>query len=123
MSDLNEAAPPESGTSPAAGPAKLPVTVALSQLPQFERAAPDGKPITTWAFRWPEQLLRGDVIEGLRDPWAVVAHVTRSGPDVTIQVQEAGGSRTTAYGARQRGFGVRRDIRVDPSTIPDIPDG
>jgi len=123
MSDLNEAAPPEPGTSPAANPAKLPVTVALGQLPQFERSAPDGTLATMWAFRWPEQLMRGDVIEGQRDPWAVVAHVTRSGPDVTIQVQEAGGSRTTAYGARQRGFGVRRDIRVAPSTIPDIPDG
>jgi hypothetical protein len=122
MSDLDEAARPEPGTSPAAGPTGLPVTVALSQLPQFEQAAPDGTP-ATMRFRWPEQLLRGDVIEGQRDPWAVVAHVTRSGPDVTIRVQEAGGSRTTAYGAQQRGFGVRRDIRVDPSTIPDIQDG
>jgi hypothetical protein len=123
MSELNEAAPPEPGATPAVGSAKLPVTVALSQLPQFERSAPDGKPITMWAFRWPEQLLRGDVIEGLRDPWAVVAQVTRSGPDVTIRVQEAGGSRTTEYGAQERGFGVRRDIRVESSTIPDIPDG
>jgi hypothetical protein len=74
-------------------------------------------------FRWPEALLAGDVIEGLRDRWAVVAHVTRSGPEVTIRVQEAGGSRTMACGARGRAFGVRRDLRVAPSTIPDIPDG
>jgi len=122
MSELNEAAPREPGAAPAAGPAKFPVTVALSQLSQFERAAPDGTP-ATMRFCWPEQLLRGDVIEGLRDPWAVVAHFTRSGPDVTIRVQEAGGSRTTSYGTRQRGFGVRRDIRVAPATIAEIPDG
>jgi hypothetical protein len=122
MSDLNEAARPEPGASRAAGPTGLPVTVALSQLPQFEQAAPDGTP-ATMRFRWPEALLTGDVIEGLRDRWAVVAHVTRSGPEVTVRVQEAGGSRTMACGARGRSFGVRRDIRVDPSTIPDIPDG
>jgi len=122
MSERNEAAPPEPGTTPVVGPAKLPVTVALGQLLQFERAAPDGTP-ATMRFCWPGQLLRGDVIEGTRDPWAVVAHVTRSGPGVTIRVQEAGGSRTASYGAQQRGFGVRRDIRVDSSTIPDIPDG
>ena len=74
-------------------------------------------------FRWPDDLLAGDVTEGLRDPWAVVAHLTRSGPDVTVQVQEAGGSRTMALGARKPNFSVRRDLRVDPSTIPDIPDG
>jgi hypothetical protein len=122
MSDLNQAARPEPGTSRTAGPTGLPVTVALSQLPQFEQAAPDETP-ATMRFRWPEALLAGDVIEGLRDRWAVVAHVTRSGPEVTIRVQEAGGSRTMARGARGRGFGVRRDLRVDPSTIPDIPDG
>lgn len=122
MSDLNESVRPEPGTSPVPGQASLPVTVALGQLPQFGLAAPGG-PRSAMRFRWAEQLLRGDVIEGLRDRWAVVAHVTRSGPDVTIRVQEAGGSRTTACSARQRGFGVRRDVRVDPSTIPDIPDG
>jgi hypothetical protein len=116
MSNLNESARPGPGTSPVPGPTSLPVTVALGQLPEF-------KPPATMRFRWAEQLLRGDVIEGLRDRWAVVARVTRSGPDVTIRVQEAGGSRTAAYGAQQQGFGVRSDIRVDPSTIPDIPDG
>jgi hypothetical protein len=122
MSDLNQATRPEPGTSRAAGLTRLPVTVAFSQLPHFEGAAPDGTP-ATMRFRWPEELLTGDVIEGLRDRWAVVAHVTRSGPEVTIRVQEAGGSRTMPCGDRGRSFGVRRDIRVAPSTIPDIPDG
>jgi len=99
-----------------------PVIIAFSQLPHFERAAPDGRP-ATMMFHWPGDLLAGDVIEGLRDPWAVVAHVNRSGPDVTIRVGEAGGSRTMALGARKPNLGVRSDLRVDPSTIPDIPDG
>jgi hypothetical protein len=116
MSNLNESARPEPGTSYVPGPTSLPVTVAFGQLPPFG-------PPATMRWRWAEQLLRGDVIEGLRDRWAVVAHVIRTGPDVILRVQEARGSRTAAYGARQRGFGMRSDIRVAPSTIPDIPDG
>jgi hypothetical protein len=122
MDDLNQAARPEPGTSRAAGLPRLPVTVAFSQLPHFERAGPDGTS-ATMRFRLPEELLAGDVIGGLRDRWAVVTHVTRSGPDVIIRVQEARGSRTMTCGARGPGFGVRGDLRVDPSTIPDIPDG
>jgi hypothetical protein len=122
MNDLNPAARPEPGTAYAAGRTRLPVTIAFSQLTQFERAAPDERP-ATMRFRWPDDLLAGDVIEGLRDQWAVVAHVTRSGPDVTVQVQEAGGSRIMALGARKPNFSVRSDLRVDPSTIPDVPDG
>lgn len=122
MNDLNPAARPEPGTAYATGRTRLPVAIAFSHLPHFERAAPDGSP-ATMKFRRPDDLLAGDVIEGLRDPWAVVAHVTRSGPDVTVRVQEAGGSRTMALGARKLNFSVRSDLRVDPSTIPDIPDG
>jgi hypothetical protein len=122
MNDLNPAARPEPGTAYAAGRMRLPVAIAFSHLPHFERAALDGSP-ATMRFRRPDDLLAGDVIEGLRDPWAVVAHVTRSGPDVTVRVQEAGGSRTMALGARKPNFSVRSDLRVDPSTIPDIPDG
>ena len=122
MNDLNPAARPEPGTAYAAGRTRLPVTIAFSQLSRFERAAPDGRP-ATMRFRWPDDLLAGDVIEGLRDPWAVVSHVTRSGPDVTIRVQEAGGSRTMAVNTWKPNFSVRSDLRVDPSTIPDVPDG
>ncbi|MGH3123291.1 MAG: hypothetical protein ACRDOI_29575 [Trebonia sp.] len=122
MSELSEAAWHEPGTSRAAGLTGLPVTVAFSQLPHFERAAPDGT-LAPVGFRWPGELLAGDVIEGLRDRWAVVAQVTRSGTEVTVRLQEAGGSRTMACGARGPAFGVRRDLRVDPSTVPDIPDG
>jgi hypothetical protein len=122
MNDLNPAARPEPGTAYAAGRTRFPVTIAFSQLSHFERAAPDGRP-AIMRFRWPDDLLAGDVIEGLRDPWAVVSHVTRSGPDVSIRVQEAGGSRTMAVGTRKPNFSVRSDLRVDPATIPDIPDG
>ena len=116
------AARPEPGTVDAAGRTRLPVTIPFSLLPRFERAAPDGRPATV-RLRWPGELLAGDVIEGLRDLWAVVAHVTRSGPEVTIRVQEAGGSRTMALDARKPDFGARADLCVDPATIPDIPDG
>ena len=94
MNDPNPSRPPGPGTACRRANG-APGDLALSQLPHFERLPPTGTP-ATMRFRWPEHLLRGDVIEGLRDPWAVVAHVTRSGPDVTIRVQEAGGSRTMA---------------------------
>jgi hypothetical protein len=122
MNDPNPAAGPAPGTVYTAGRTGLPVTVPFSLLSHFERAAPDGQPATV-SLRWPGELLAGDVIEGLRDLWAVVAHVACSGPEVTIRVQEAGGSRTMALHAWKPNFGVRADLRVDPATIPDIPDG
>ena len=123
MNDLNPAARPEPGTAYAAGrETRLPATIAFSQLPDFERTAPDGTPATV-KFRRPGDLQPGDVISGQRDPWAVVTHVTWSGPEVAIRVQEAGGSRTMALRARGPSLDVRADLRVDPSTCPDIPDG
>lgn len=123
MNDRDEAARPAPGTVGAARPVRLPVTIAFSEFRQLERAAPDRTPHAA-RFRPPGELLRGDVVfSGLRDMWAVVSHVTRSGSQVTVRVQEAVGSRTIACGARGPGFGLRADLRVDPPTIPDIPDG
>jgi hypothetical protein len=122
MNDLDHAARPGPGTSRAARLTRLPVTVTFSQFAHSERTAPGGTSAPV-RFRLPEKLLPGDVTSGQRDRWAVVTHVARSGPEVTIQVQEAGGSRTMTCGAQGPGFGVRSDLRVDPSTCPDIPDG
>jgi hypothetical protein len=122
MNDLNQTARPAPGTSFAADLTRLPVTVALSQLRRFELTAPDGTPATV-RFRRPQQLQPGDVTRGQRDRWAVVTHVTLAGLEVAIRVQEAGGSRTITRGARAPAFDVRADLRIDPSTCPDIPDG
>lgn len=112
---------PHSAHSRATAP-RLPVTVAFSQLRRFERTAPDGAP-PVCRPRSPQQLQPGDVFGGQRDRWAVVARVTCSGPGVALRVQEAGGSRTIMCGARAPVFNMRADLRIDPATIPDIPDG
>ncbi len=104
------------------GITQVPATIALSQLRDLERTAPDGTPATV-KFRRGQQLQPGDVISGQRDPWAVVTHITWSGPEVAIRVQEAGGSRTMTTGTPGPSLDVRTDLRVDPSTCPDIPDG
>jgi hypothetical protein len=123
MNDPKQAIGPEPEDSLAGGPARLPATVAFSQFQPLERAAPD-RTAHFARFRRPGELVPGDVVfSSLRDTWAVVTHATSSGPDATIRVQEAGGSRTIACSTNGPGFSVRADLRVDPSTIPDIPDG
>ena len=104
------------------GMTRVPATIGFTHLQDFERTAPDGTPATV-KFRRGQQLQPGDVISGQRDPWAVVTHITWSGPQVAIRVQEAGGSRTMTSGIPGPSLQVRADLRVDPSTCPDIPDG
>lgn len=118
--------PPAAGAGPhgsiPGGIRRVPATIAFRDLRDFERAAPDGTPAAV-KFRRGPHLRPGDVISGQRDPWAAVTHVTVSGPEVAIRVQEAGGSRTMTSRIPGPVFGVRADLRVDPSTCPDIPDG
>ena len=104
------------------GGTRVPAVIAFSQLRDFERIAPDGNPAIAKFRRW-QQLQPGQVIAGQRDPWAVVTHVTWSGPEVVIRVQEAGGSRTITSRTPGPSIEVRADLRVDPSTCLDIPDG